>query len=369
MADAQLSWSEQLRNEALLLRHQLAINDQGLSAEQRLSFGRVWNSLTNEDVLWRAMVMANEETWATGAEAMFARWRQEDSTRILARLDHASGETRRQELEVDEFQRTPCIGWACLLHASQLGGVGCSRVAELCAEACSVTRSSRPGERPSATMSIPALRGLLRALHEAGGASTLADEPISTAICETLAADLDSPPHSDAGDENHVPHGTVLAFLLLLVDRAGAMERLTLVLDAVVPSHTLARPAPLTLAEQRWLFDQLASATHAGLSTARKLAVWLGSADTTGESAGSSDSPSSPREYPHAPPATAHSAFKLRPRAWVDYPPDAQEFAVWCATVEKDTIGAALVGCCEAAAAPRDAVEEDGERRDEDALR
>ena len=45
--------------------------------------------------------------------------------------------------------------------------------------------------------------------------------------------------------------------------------------------------------------------------------------------------------------ATTASAFKHRPETWALRPPDARAFAVWCATTERLTIGAALVGCCE----------------------
>ena len=44
---------------------------------------------------------------------------------------------------------------------------------------------------------------------------------------------------------------------------------------------------------------------------------------------------------------TVDSALEQRPITWRIEPPDGRAFAIWCATSERYTIGAALVGCCE----------------------
>ena len=44
---------------------------------------------------------------------------------------------------------------------------------------------------------------------------------------------------------------------------------------------------------------------------------------------------------------TVDGALEQRPITWRIEPPDGRAFAIWCATSERSTIGAALVGCCE----------------------
>ena len=50
---------------------------------------------------------------------------------------------------------------------------------------------------------------------------------------------------------------------------------------------------------------------------------------------------------PRAAASNLDAALKQRPATWAVCPPDARAFAVWCATHERHTIGAALVGCRE----------------------
>ena len=434
------AWSELLRSQRALLKQQFGDDEQDeptLSEPQlEIELQRILASLEEEESRWRTAAAANERYWVEQAEAMFARWRLDDDARRREQQMHASSEAQRHEVELAELRPAPCAGWANLLRTTQLGRVGAPRVAQLCAEcgreeanggSSSSMRAGGPWS--PATISAASVRKLLSALRLSGASDSLDGEPLATGICNALCAEADNdafdvfgrpiaaaaatPSNAIADDGSstadtaaggdaeeeaksgmsstaatRIHYVSVLIFLLALVDSSSPSERLILVLNYLLPKQQPPQPPaisggavkaiPLTSMEQRYVYSELSSGSHAALSAVTNLsrsmaeatAADAASSDRGGSSIGGYAAPAdealrappesamqmqrihSPSADSAGPPPredrnTVDSALEQRPITWRIEPPDGRAFAIWCATSERSTIGAALVGCCE----------------------
>lgn len=202
-------------------------------------------------------------------------------------------------------------------------------------------------------------------------------------MCDRGCGDSDAA--SNAANDDVLPYTAVLFFLLALVDGSSATERLGLLLASLLPhrcnggGHEITSVAPLTLAEQRFVYSELLCAAHAALAAATSLArsmvsdmptpseaakptavsyIAAPAADDAAQAPPESAMQMQPMRGPDpaglnaGPPPrdqrrTVDTALEQRPATWAICPPDARAFAIWCATSERATIGAALVSCRE----------------------
>ena len=400
LPECEREWNELLVSQRELWKQQYGDEypqePQLTKPQLEVELQRIIASLAEEEERWGAAAATNERRWTREAEDMFARWRLDDAARMSEQQQHASSEAQRHDLELSELRPAPCWGWASLLRASQLDRVGARRVAELCireghaeASAARGGASSAIGVRvptSSATMSSDRMRRLLGALHEAGGAAALVQEPFCRAICAALAVEADDDeasgttgvasggtasalPESGAADsdadnfaagcveyeEPPISIAAALCLLLALVEGASAEERLSLLLGAVLPHRAAPRSrasaTPLTFAEQRWVYTELTAAARTALAAATSLAHTMASTPKSPSHEGGASTSEMQLQPPGQPPREARTgldaALGQRPTTWAVCPPDIRAFAVWCATSERNTVGAALVGCKE----------------------
>ena len=185
-----------------------------------------------------------------------------------------------------------------------------------------------------------------------------------------------------------VPAFVALTFFLLLTTECAPTERLELLLQALLPhryaaerqaaqvaavaqaAQAAAAPVvtpPLTYAEQRHVYAELWAAAEASVGAARRLAAMLTDAPPTSMPPShsmvemlSDDAAASTAVGTRRWQREMGAALDQRPLSWAVRPPGAREFAIWCATREPDTTGAAVVGMTEAEPEPEPAADGGG---------
>ena len=179
---------------------------------------------------------------------------------------------------------------------------------------------------------------ILSALRLSGASESLDGEPLATGICNALCAEADNdafdvfgrpiaaaaatPSNAIADDGSstadtaaggdaeeeaksgmsstaatRIHYVSVLIFLLALVDTSSPSERLILILNYLLPKQQQPPPAaisggavkaiPLTSMEQRYVYSELSSGSHAALSAVTNLSRSM--AEATAADAASSD--------------------------------------------------------------------------------
>ena len=178
-----------------------------------------------------------------------------------------------------------------------------------------------------------------------GAEGALAPSAAAAGAAAAAAAAAEAAAATDAAlsaDSERLTPLALLAFLLILVDATSPTARLEVLLEALLPN---AKPgAPLTVAEQRLAYAEMAEACRIAVCAAAELPVVLPSVFPIPPPEVSREARAAAGATEHVP-ATLRSALDLRPTTWAICPPDARAFAAWCATVAAPTtIGAALAG-------------------------
>ena len=127
----------------------LALSDERLREPLQLALG----SVDAEEARWREAALALEARWRTEMHAMTERWRAEDEARLRATLEEAGNEGRRREQLLATLASKPRRGWARLLEAAGLRGIGAMRVACAWRDTCLACQSvgAAPGTAPGSS--------------------------------------------------------------------------------------------------------------------------------------------------------------------------------------------------------------------------
>jgi hypothetical protein len=355
-------------------------------------------SLAEEDQRWRDGADALERRWKNELDALAVRWRAEDAAQLDEQHQQADEVFLKQTNALTQRAAPVLKGWNTLLRATRLDRIGIQRVSQLWARHSSAGDAAAPTVAQTTVLwSLARVRTLFT---EAVGAAALgdADAPVDgvgglcAAICTALHRATREAPSpvgrgemsqeetawSDGHDRPEIHRLGVLAFLLMLVDGATALERLGPLVDAISPrfapslaggsgsdgngkgsSSQVAREgsaasrAPLTYAEQRHLFMELTAACFIATSTASLLA----SAQCSSKGAApTADLVARIPAWDKPLTVGEAAAFDQRPDAWAVRPPEANDFAIWCATIEGPTIGTTLSGAKDESASAKPSV-------------
>ena len=158
-AELEREWAALLDAQAALLAsaakpvagelEPLALSDERLREPLQLALG----SVDAEEARWREAALALEARWRTEMHAMTERWRAEDEARLRATLEEAGNEGRRREQLLATLASKPRRGWARLLEAAGLRGIGAMRVACAWRDTCLACQSvgAAPGTAPGSS--------------------------------------------------------------------------------------------------------------------------------------------------------------------------------------------------------------------------